>query len=418
MIALFGVAVDWLWPDASPGINLPQAILIVAGLAIALGAKESRLLTIRSWLAVGAVGCAARSIVITLLSLLAIEIVLVISGWSTYFPHELHETNVTIAPWWACDEMGCRYQYEAAMDACDAALISDRHCKVNRQGFSDSKDFVAGDDFSVKTRILLLGDSFTQGLTADIGSSYAEVLETKLPEAIVWNAGIIGTGTAQAVATFSGLAPRFKPQLTVLGFFMNDFRDNLFPINSWLQVQDAEGKLHFIRRQYAVNLSNARRLPLDTVAAYVSAGSRPPASEIELTIGRTHIGSLVLKFLDQFSGQDSFDYQKHLTRQYLSQLKDAAATQDSLLLVLLIPDRDHGGAQDARYKTALELMEELDLAYLNLAPVLDADADYTPPPDNHWNNAGHSKVGALLADCAPVFIESAEIANCDSVFAR
>ena len=418
MIALFGVAVDWLWPDASPGINLPQLVLIVTGLALAFGARKLRLHELRSRLAGRAVGCAAKMAFVTILTLLALELILVISGWSTYFPNELHEANVTIAPWWTCDEMGCRYQYEAAIHACEVALMSGRHCKVNRQGFSDSKDFVVGDDFSVKTRILLLGDSFTQGFSADIGSSFAEILETKLPDAIVWNGAITSTGTTQAVATLAGLAPVFKPQLTVLGFYMNDFWDNLVPLNGQLQLQDSDGRLHFIRRHYVDNWGNARLLPLDTVYGYISAGSRPPASEAERIIGLTRLGSLSIRFVDrlsQFSRHDALDYQIQLTREHLSRLKEASKRHDSLLLVLLIPDRDKGGAQDARYTAAIELMEELNLAHVNLAPMLDAELDYMRPPDLHWNNAGHKKVGALLADCVSALVEGFDFTECDRV---
>ena len=42
LISLFGIAVDFILPGASPGLNLPQILIIAAGLLIALGAFLSR----------------------------------------------------------------------------------------------------------------------------------------------------------------------------------------------------------------------------------------------------------------------------------------------------------------------------------------------------------------------------------------
>ena len=56
----------------------------------------------------------------------------------------------------------------------------------------------------------VLGDSFTAGYNAEIGKSYVETIEANLPDSIVWNTAIGGTGTNHALASFESLAPLLK----------------------------------------------------------------------------------------------------------------------------------------------------------------------------------------------------------------
>ena len=60
------------------------------------------------------------------------------------------------------------------------------------------------------------------------------------------------------------------------------------------------------------------------------------------------------------------------------------------------------------------LMEDLDIPYLNPIALLTKD-DYVPPPDGHWNNAGHQKIGKLLSDCIQRFRDSGSLDDCADV---
>ena len=85
------------------------------------------------------------------------------------------------------------------------ASIVGRPCIVNRQGFADNDDFVVGDDFGSRMRMMMMGDSFTQGYSADIGNSYVEYIEAIFPEFIVWNTAISGNGTNRAATDISSI---------------------------------------------------------------------------------------------------------------------------------------------------------------------------------------------------------------------
>ena len=420
LIALFGMGVDYLLPGTSPGINLPQLLLIIAGLALAIGATQIGRSSVPKWIAGTSRGLIPAAIAISALTLLILEIVLVLSGWSTYFPVEVSHDDVKLVEWWQCDDkLGCRYHYEKAMEACAAGLTSGRHCKVNRQGFSDSDDFVIGADFAERTRVLVLGDSFTQGYSADIGSSYVETLEAAMPEAVVWNLGIVATGTSQALATFREYAPQFKPAITVLGFYANDFRDNVMPLQAFMLLEAHEGTVHRVRGiRFTDSWVNRSDLPIETFYAYAVHGSRPPKSELERLIGLTRLGSLALRFEEQWRRANDTSliaYQIELTRGYLAEIQAAVHAEKSKLLALLIPERSDLSNPGALFSTSIQLMEELEIPYINLIVALDAEEDYATPPDGHWSNSGHQKVGALLSACIAAYVASGDLADCDNI---
>ena len=402
LIALFSFGVDYLLPGTSPGFNLPQLLIVGAGLALTLVATQLRRQDRRRRLA-GLRGKAfAAAAIITLLTLLVLEIVLTIWGMPTYFPSEVSIAEVEVAPWWICDELGCHYLYEEIHAACANGVFSGRHCVVNRQGFGDSEDFEVGEDFADRARILMLGDSFTQGFSADVGKSYVETLEATLPEVVVWNTAISGSGTSQALATFKEFAPKLKPQLTILGFYTNDFLDNLRAFDGWMRLRDADGRQYKIRRfQYDI-WGNPIELPPEVVYAYNSLGYNAPVNNFERATGLTRLGTLAFRLSDMLSNRtdhDSLARQYQLTSNFLIELRDAAAAQTSQFVVLLIPHRLDIGNLGEHYRLAVQLMDELNIAYMNPIDMLDPVADYAPESDVHLNNAGHQKVGAYLSEC-------------------
>ena len=80
-------------------------------------------------------------------------------------------------------------------------------------------------------RVLLLGDSQTQGYEVDQDATYAVVLERSLragglkPEIV--NAGVSGFGTAEQLVYLAQEGMKYDPDAVVLGFFKNDFQDNV-----------------------------------------------------------------------------------------------------------------------------------------------------------------------------------------------
>ena len=356
---------------------------------------------------------------IALATLLVLEIILSISGMSALVPAIPADYRLSEAPWWVCDEAGCHYDYASVQPACESGELKGRVCAVNRQGYSDSEDFELPADYEDRTRILLLGDSFTWGMSADLGKSYAETLSAAHPDAIVWNAGVPGTGVNQALLAFDAFAPVLMPQLTILTFFDNDFDDNLLPIDSWMNALDSNGKAFHIRK-YAID-HEENVIAFDTQdLAYIRVHQKqPPNSEWDRLLGSTQLGSLALRLRDALTpaqpAPETMVRRRQVTRQYLLELKQAVAASGSDLLVILVPRRADTHNPSARFLLAQELMQELAIPFVNPASILVPNLDFALLPDEHWNNTGHKKVGKLLSDCVQRFFASGALTDCDHV---
>jgi lysophospholipase L1-like esterase len=80
-------------------------------------------------------------------------------------------------------------------------------------------------------RVLALGDSHTQGYEVRQEATYSAVVERFLAsrgvKAEVLNSGVSGFSTAEALAYLENEGRRYEPDVVVLGFYANDFEDNL-----------------------------------------------------------------------------------------------------------------------------------------------------------------------------------------------
>ena len=415
MIALLGFGADVILPGSSPGLNLPQLLMIGAGVALAFGAHAHK--RVQSFLRTkaGWHRSALTLLVILVLTLLALEVLLGLAGMSAYYaPREpvFHGRRHN------CEQAVCRFRYDLIAEACARGEKSGRSCIVNRQGFGDVDEFVAREDFAERIRILMLGDSFTYGMSANVGNSFVETLEARYPDAIVWNGGLTNTGTNQAVATYKMLAPILQPQLTMLGFFTNDFRDNLVPIDSWFIAEDQAGETIYLRKYHHDPWGNLIPLDDESMRYFMDNGVHRPPNELERVLGSLQLGTLILRLRDAIALASFEDTSLAdglpVTREHLRQLRDFTFAHSSELLILLIPHADDLKIASEKYIAAVGLMEELGLPYVNVREELKLE-DYAPPEDGHWNDAGHQKVGKIIGDCLQLYFESGNIGDCDYV---
>lgn len=102
--------------------------------------------------------------------------------------------------------------------------------RINRQGFRRDAD-VHLEKPSGVYRVLVLGDSHTLGYEVAQEQTYARVLErylsTRGKRAEVINAGVAGSGTAEELVFLREEGLRYSPDAVVLGFYANDYLDNV-----------------------------------------------------------------------------------------------------------------------------------------------------------------------------------------------
>ena len=394
LLALFGLRLDYFFAQTFDGLGLSQLLLIVGGLLLSLMCFRLRRGDARRRVWADIREHWRTALLISLVTLLALELILTAGDFPVYYPPDIRGLPIEEAPWWTCDELSCGFVQEAMA--------------LDKQNFMSR-------GFDERPRLLFLGDSFTFGLVADIGKSYVETVKANFPQTVIWNMGMPGNGTNRAWTLFQTYAPSLRPQITVLGFYMNDFDDN--------EQQSLNGRI--IGRRFAwqygmIASRNGMKLDAHTTYYYVH-GLAPPANGIQERIGRTRLGRLALHAIDlvywEMKGNNIDSGEVNATREYLRLLREATAAQDTALLVLLIPFRSDTISPGLRYQTALRLFEELEMPYLTPIHALDAELDYDLPSNSnsHWNSAGHQKVGAMLSDCLAAFEIRQDLSDCEGV---
>ena len=104
-------------------------------------------------------------------------------------------------------------------------VFGGKELNTNADGFRGTRDFSVKKD-TAKTRILLLGDSFTFGEDVSDDETYAHHLEQLLPNVEVLNLGVHGYGHDQMLALLTDVGVRYKPDVVLLGFVAADMSRN------------------------------------------------------------------------------------------------------------------------------------------------------------------------------------------------
>ena len=111
--------------------------------------------------------------------------------------------------------------------------------------FSTNAVGLRGGEIGPKTkpRVLALGDSMTWGWGVAQGEEWnhgvgPEVARLGGPEVEGLNGGVNGYGTANELARLEELGPALSPDLVLLGFFPNDYADNLLGATGAYTVRD------------------------------------------------------------------------------------------------------------------------------------------------------------------------------------
>lgn len=101
---------------------------------------------------------------------------------------------------------------------------------INNKGLRSDRDFEYEKPEGI-IRIISLGDSHTQGCEVRQDYTFSAIIEKYLKahghNAEVINAGISGFSTAEELLFLENEGIKYKPDFVVLGFFANDFQDNI-----------------------------------------------------------------------------------------------------------------------------------------------------------------------------------------------
>ncbi len=103
--------------------------------------------------------------------------------------------------------------------------------QTNSRGMRDREHLLSKGS---NPRILVVGDSFTEGWGVEEQQAYPKVLERHFLQGVdVWNLGVVGYSTDQELQQLRKAIPELHPDVVVLGFYENDIADNTRAKSLW-----------------------------------------------------------------------------------------------------------------------------------------------------------------------------------------
>jgi peptidoglycan/LPS O-acetylase OafA/YrhL len=264
-------------------------------------------------------------------------------------------------------------------------------------------------------RILTLGDAFTSAEGVDTGLSWPRQLEDLLRERLpdrqvqVLNFAITGHGPEQYAAVAAAFVPRFRPDLVLVGFFVNEYQDVLI---------STEAFHHSIGFGEADPESWIEQLRPAHLHRWVEVEWLEPLAELLYGTPRAYgyfLGHFAAfdRRLEAQQAEAGVRVREHLAR--IAEVCAAAGARPELLLVpasIQVADPAdlayHPRAMrldDPRFDPELpqrrtrEIAAALGLACVDLRPALrELGGSACQPRNMHWTAAGHRRVAAFVAE--------------------
>lgn len=303
------------------------------------------------------------------------------------------------------------------------------HHSFNSLGFRDREHAVA--KVPGTFRIIVLGDSFMDGLQVADEETFARRLESRLQgrgiPAEVVNLGMQGFGTRHELFALESYGLKFQPDLAVLSFFMNDLPDNVVDPNA----TNSRFTSYFVRTPSG-ELKRVEHAPLPQQNPLVGAFRKMFPSVYSWMAALFRSGGDSGGASPYPSPYDNFRVDLpvkaaeawNLTLDILRLVRDRAAESGAKMLVFRVPDREELYPEiwqktQERYPALKNLSLDFGVSnrtlqnfsrangipYLDLEPGLRDVTNrtgralyFTSPNEGHWNSLGHDAAAALVAD--------------------
>jgi peptidoglycan/LPS O-acetylase OafA/YrhL len=271
-------------------------------------------------------------------------------------------------------------------------------------------------------RILTTGDAFTSAEGVDTAQAWPRLLEAELGAVApgrkveVLNFAITGYGPNQYATIIKEYAPTYRPDLIIVGFYVNEYQDVLWSAEEFRQSigfgLPAQDGLYSIIR-------------LSHLQQWIRLQVREPMVELLRGKPRPH-GYFLGGFQALERGEAESDKMGiRLVTERLQEIKEVADTIGARVILLMIPapaqvcgpdrlayyprhvDLTDAGRFDLEKPQRLtrEIAGSLGLGYYDLRPALGSQGNACPyqPRNMHWTATGHRLVadylaGALAAD--------------------
>lgn len=298
------------------------------------------------------------------------------------------------------------------------------HVSTNSNGFIGSKGY--GYEKSPGTiRILGLGDSFQFGVGVEQNETYLDILEESLNRNAggkrheILNYGVPGYATRQELKYFEKEGKKYRPDIVLVSFFVNDLAENLLTAN---------GCIKFVRDGYLVDdytaeqktaLFKARLFMNQNSQLYCRA--KNAALQLSPQLRTANNRNISNDLLAGYSGKSGLreDARQQLAATFgqIRQLRKAVEDENASMILVFIPDRlqvdteewnrflERYSLQASDYDPSLlnkflnSFADEENITAIDLLPEFRKDGERKKLYnyiDAHWNREGNALAAKII----------------------
>jgi len=246
-----------------------------------------------------------------------------------------------------------------------------------------------------KKRVLVLGDSFTEGSHVGEDELFTNIIANKYPSLEVMNAGIGGWSTVQEYLYLRNEGIAFHPDLVLLMFFENDLIENCVPFYPSIgprpyaslqneQLEIIENPSPDEWRKYVLPLPFALQLNRYSLA-YNFFNYR-----VYQRLRASHLRQLEYEDVKKTDSYPKIEIEKMILRKMNNLLKEGNIP----FAIGLIPTRnDAVKGMSETHGPLLSFCKESGIPCISLLDALKEEYDKGNKPyfeiDIHWNRVGH-----------------------------
>lgn len=281
------------------------------------------------------------------------------------------------------------------------------------EGIRAPHEGVTSAEISGKTRIALVGDSFTFCEDVNYEETWGYFLEKALgSEFQVLNFGVPGYGVDQAYLRYEKDARTWSPKIVIFGFISHDVVRTMF-VYPFLALPEWDmpfSKSRFILRDGELTNVNVPPLPPEAI---FSRGTISELPLLEYQRGyrqsdwekrlyhHSYLARLFVSWFPRWSSVNPVVTDESLTSVNASILKafsQSAAQAGSIPLVVYFPSRVELEQPSSALSPGKRVLQQADIAYIDLTSCLLKlnSADWFVPQKRHYSPQGNAAVANCL----------------------
>ena len=264
-----------------------------------------------------------------------------------------------------------------------------------------------------KTRIALVGDSFTFGEEVRYEDSWGYHLEQALgPEFQVLNFGVGGYGVGQAYLRYEKDVRTWNPKIVIFSLISHDVKRTtwVYPFLAMPDWNMPFSKPRFILRDDQLVPKNLPPLSPDEIFHRKSMSRLPfmmydesyrPSEWQHRFVDRSYLARLVVSMFPQWTAENpdsSAEMRLLVNARILTEFVRSATQAGAIPLIVYLPSRGELGQMSETTPLAKQVLQEASLPYLDPRPCLV----HLDPADRflvtHYSPQGNAAVAKCLAD--------------------